>query len=52
MLKPNDKARIKGTCIVGSISRINHLKNLALFDDEEVNKHIYIAINKLEKLYE
>ena len=52
MLRPNDKARIKGTCIVGSISRINHVKNLALFDDEEVNKHIYIAINKLEKLYE
>tara|TARA_R110002020_G_scaffold285469_1_gene500994 strand:- start:199 stop:357 length:159 start_codon:yes stop_codon:yes gene_type:complete len=52
MLKPNDMARIKGTCIVGSISRINHTENLALFDDEEVNKHIYIAINKLEKLYE
>ena len=52
VLKPNDMVRIKGTCIVGSISRINHAENLALFEDEEINKHIYIAINKLEKLYE
>jgi hypothetical protein len=50
MLKPNDKARIKGTCIVGSIARIN--KDICIFHDEEIDKFIKMETNKLEKLYE
>jgi len=50
MLRPNDKARIKGTCIVGSIARIN--KDICIFHDEEIDKFIKMETNKLEKLYE
>ena len=50
MLRPNDKARIKGTCIVGSIARIN--KDICIFHDEEIDKFIKMETNKLEGIYE
>ena len=50
MLKPNDKVRIKGTCIVGSIARIN--KDICIFHDEEIDKFIKMETNKLEGIYE
>jgi len=50
MLRPNDKARIKNTTIVGSIARIN--KDICIFHDEEIDKFIKMETNKLEKLYE